>query len=372
MSIELLIALIPALPLAGFLFAVVVGPRLDHVPLHGHGEHDDHDDAHAAGHGAHDEVDDSAFRAVPSEEEQAATSPHAGHADDLSNAEGAAGVIPDQLNDGLGQSGHVAPGAERPRYRSWMVPTGLVGLMWLISMVVFANVIFGGNEYQVTIYEWIASGDFVINISFLVDPLTAMLLLVVSTVGFLVHIYSIGYMDGDRGFWRFFAYLNLFMFSMLLLILGDNFLMLYVGWEAVGLCSYALIGFWYKKPSASGAAKKAFVVNRVGDVGFGLGIIMIWVNLGTLSFHEVFERIGTLDEGTITIIALLLFAGAVGKSAQFPLHVWLPDAMEGPTPVSALIQAATMVNAGVYMVARANPIFVEAPAAMWVVAIIGV
>ncbi|HEU4863515.1 MAG TPA: NADH-quinone oxidoreductase subunit L [Candidatus Limnocylindria bacterium] len=371
MSIELLIALIPALPLAGFLFAVLVGPRLDHVPLHGHGDHDDHDDAHAAGHGVHDEVDDSAFRMVPSEEEQAATSPHAGHADDLSNAEGAAGVIPAELNDGLGQSGHVAPGAERPRYRSWMVPTGLVGLMWLISMVVFANVIFGGNEYQVTIYEWIASGDFVINISFLVDPLTAMLLLVVSTVGFLVHIYSIGYMDGDRGFWRFFAYLNLFMFSMLLLILGDNFLMLYVGWEAVGLCSYALIGFWYKKPSAAGAAKKAFVVNRVGDVGFGLGIIMIWVNLGTLSFHEVFERIGTLDEGTITIIALLLFAGAVGKSAQFPLHVWLPDAMEGPTPVSALIHAATMVNAGVYMVARANPIFAEAPAAMWVVAIIG-
>ena len=198
-----------------------------------------------------------------------------------------------------------------------------------------------------------------------------MLLLVVSTVGFLVHVYSIGYMDGDRGFWRFFAYLNLFMFSMLLLILGDNFLMLYVGWEAVGLCSYLLIGFWYKKPSAAGAAKKAFVVNRIGDLGFGLGIMMIWVNLGTLSFHEVFERIGTLDEGTVTIIALLLFAGAVGKSAQFPLHVWLPDAMEGPTPVSALIHAATMVNAGVYMVARANPIFAEAPTAMLVVATIG-
>jgi NADH-quinone oxidoreductase subunit L len=158
---------------------------------------------------------------------------------------------------------------------------------------------------------------------------------------------------------------------MLLLILGDNFLMLYVGWEAVGLCSYALIGFWYKKPSAAGAAKKAFVVNRIGDLGFGLGVMMIWVNLGTLSFHEVFERIGTLDEGTVTIIALLLFAGAVGKSAQFPLHVWLPDAMEGPTPVSALIHAATMVNAGVYMVARSNPIFAEAPIAMWTVAIIG-
>jgi NADH-quinone oxidoreductase subunit L len=374
MNLDLLIALVPALPLVGFLFAVLVGPRLDHVPLHGHGDGDGHGDGHADDHGdshdAHD-VDDSAFRAVPTEEEQAATSPHAGHADDLANAEGAAGVIPADLNDGIGQSGHVAPGAERPRYRSWIVPTLLVGLMWAISMVVFVDVVLGGNEHEVTVYRWISSGDFEINISFLVDGLTAMLLLVVSTVGFLVHVYSIGYMDGDRGFWRFFAYLNLFMFSMLLLILGDNFLMLYVGWEAVGLCSYALIGFWYKKPSAAGAAKKAFVVNRIGDLGFGLGVAMIWVNLGTLSFHEVFERIGTLDEGTITIIALLLFAGAVGKSAQFPLHVWLPDAMEGPTPVSALIHAATMVNAGVYMVARANPIFAEAPTAMWVVAIIG-
>jgi len=371
---ELLIALIPALPLAGFLFAVIVGPRLDHVPLHGHGDahgsgHGDHHDD-ADGHDDHD-VDDSAFRPIPTEEEQRSTSPHAGHADDLANAEGAGGVIPAEYDDGLGQAGHVGPGAARPRYRSWFVPTVLVGASWLISMAVFVAVIFGGQEFEVTLYEWIASGDFRIEISFLVDGLTAMLLLVVSTVGFLVHIYSIGYMDGDRGFWRFFAYLNLFMFSMLLLILGDNFLMLYVGWEAVGLCSYALIGFWYKKPSAAGAAKKAFVVNRVGDFGFGLGIMMIWVNLGTLSFREVFDRIGTLDEGTVTVIALLLFAGAVGKSAQFPLHVWLPDAMEGPTPVSALIHAATMVNAGVYMVARANPIFAEAPTAMWVVAIIG-
>src|SRR6188508_2979564 len=370
---DLLIALIPALPLAGFLFAVLAGSRLDHVPAHGHGhdadEHDDHD-AHDA-HDAHD-VDDSAFRSVPTEEEQRATSPHAGHADDLANAAGADGVIPPELNDGLGQTGHVTPGAERPRYRSWIVPTGLVGIMWVLSMIVFANVIFGGDEYEVTLYEWIGAGDFHVEISFLVDSLTAMLLLVVSTVGFLVHIYSIGYMDGDRGLWRFFAYLNLFMFSMLVLIFADNFLLLYVGWELVGLCSYLLIGFWYKKPSAAGAAKKAFVVNRIGDLGFGLGVIMIWVNLGTLSFHEVFERIGTLDEGTITLIALLLFAGAVGKSAQFPLHVWLPDAMEGPTPVSALIHAATMVNAGVYFVARANPIFVEAPQAMITVAAIGI
>jgi NADH-quinone oxidoreductase subunit L len=390
---ELLIALIPALPLAGFLFAVFVGPRLDRVPLHGHGHEslgDDHGGGHggeghggeghaateahaaeAAAHGDHHDVDDSAFRPIPTEDEQRATSPHAGHHDDLANGEGAAGVIPADMNDGLGQPGHVTPGGERPRYRSWIVPTALVGLSWLISMVVFVQVIFGHQTFEVTIYRWITAGDFAIDISFLVDELTAMLLLVVSTVGFLVHVYSIGYMDGDRGFWRFFAYLNLFMFSMLLLILGDNFLMLYVGWEAVGLCSYALIGFWYKKPSAAGASKKAFVVNRVGDFGFGLGVMLIWVNLGTLSFREVFERIGTLDEGTITLIALLLFAGAVGKSAQFPLHVWLPDAMEGPTPVSALIHAATMVNAGVYMVARANPIFAEAPTAMWVVAIVG-
>ena len=250
-------------------------------------------------------------------------------------------------------------------------------------MVVFVSVIFGGNTYHVTIYEWIVAGDFHVTISFLVDQLTAMLLLVVSTVGFLVHVYSIGYMDGDRGMWRFFAYLNLFMLSMLLLILGDNYLMLYVGWEAVGLCSYALIGFWYKKPSAAGAAKKAFIVNRVGDLGFGLGVMMIWTTFGTLSFSDVFARVQVTGSSiasfvpppsvlTVTIIALLLFAGAVGKSAQFPLHVWLPDAMEGPTPVSALIHAATMVNAGVYMVARSNPIFAHAPVAMFVVACIGI
>jgi NADH-quinone oxidoreductase subunit L len=388
--VELLIALIPALPIAGFLFTVLAGARLDHVPVHGHDDHGpdtDGTDAHAVAepHAATHESPDVAAHApdahgepegpletVPTEEEQALTSPHAGHADDLSNAQGADGVIPPELNDGLGQTGHVTPGGPQPRYRSWIVPTVLVAIMWLFSMVVFVNVIFGGQTYHVTVYEWIASGDFHIEIAFLVDALTAMLLLVVSSVGLLVHVYSIGYMNGDRGFWRFFAYLNLFMFSMLLLILGDNYLMLYVGWEAVGLCSYALIGFWYKKPSAAGAGKKAFVVNRVGDVGFGLGIMMIWTLLGTMNFDGVFENIGSLSETQITIIALLLFAGAVGKSAQFPLHVWLPDAMEGPTPVSALIHAATMVNAGVYMVARSSPIFAQAPIAMWVVASIGI
>ncbi len=369
---ELLIALIPALPLAGFLAAVLIGARVDHVPGHGdgHGDHG-HDDHATDAHGSHD-VDDAAFRTVPSEEEQAATSPHAGHADDLANAEGADGVIPADLADGIGQAGHVAPGAAQPTYRSWIIPTALVAASWIISMGVFVNVIFGGREYHVTLYEWIAAGSFRVEIAFAVDALTAMLLLVVSTVGLLVHVYSIGYMHGDRSMWRFFAYLNLFMFSMLLLILGDNFLMLYVGWEAVGLCSYALIGFWYKKPSAAGAAKKAFVVNRIGDFGFGLGIMMIWTLVGTLTFSDVFARIGTLPGWQITVIALLLFAGAVGKSAQFPLHVWLPDAMEGPTPVSALIHAATMVNAGVYLVARANPIFAASPTAMWVVASIGV
>ena len=380
---ELLIALIPALPLAGFLFAVLVGPRLDRVPVHGHGDGhgEEHSEDHlshqghpAEGHDAHDAhaapADD--LEPIPSEELQRETSPHAGHADDLANAAGADGVIPEELNDGIGQSGHVTPGGPQPVYRSWIVPVALVAASWVISMIVFADVVFGGHELQVSLYEWIGVGDFRIEIAFLVDALTAMLLLVVSTVGLLVHVYSIGYMNGDRGFWRFFAYLNLFMFSMLLLILGDNFLMLYVGWEAVGLCSYALIGFWYKKPSAAGAAKKAFIVNRIGDFGFGLGIMMIWTLLGTLSFEGVFSAIGGLEEWQITVIALLLFAGAVGKSAQFPLHVWLPDAMEGPTPVSALIHAATMVNAGVYMVARANPIFAESPLAMWVVASIGV
>ncbi len=199
------------------------------------------------------------------------------------------------------------------------------------------------------------------HVGFVVDALTASLLIVVTTIGLLVHVYSIGYMSHDPGYWRFFAYLNLFMFSMLLLVLASNFLVVFVAWELVGLCSYLLIGFWYRKRSAALAAKKAFIVNRVGDVGFILGIMLIFVSLGTLDIREVIERIGELDPTTITLIALLIFAGAMGKSAQFPLHVWLPDAMEGPTPVSALIHAATMVNAGVYLVARTNPIFASRP-----------
>jgi NADH-quinone oxidoreductase subunit L len=188
----------------------------------------------------------------------------------------------------------------------------------------------------------------------------------------LVHIYSIGYMAQDPGKWRFFAYLNLFMFSMLILVLADNFLLVFAGWELVGLCSYLLIGFWYPRRSAAEAAKKAFLVNRIGDMGFALGIMAIWTQLGTLNMQQVFAAFETVPHGWQMAIALLILCGAVGKSAQFPLHVWLPDAMEGPTPVSALIHAATMVNAGVYLVARCNPIFGAAPEVMVVVAAIGI
>jgi NADH-quinone oxidoreductase subunit L len=262
------------------------------------------------------------------------------------------------------------------------VPVIAIFAVWVAAMMLVVNVLSGaapllpGSEdshgYVVNWFTWIPAGNFVVNVGFVVDALTASLLIVVTTIGLLVHVYSIGYMSHDPGYWRFFAYLNLFMFSMLLLVLAGNFLVVFVAWELVGLCSYLLIGFWYRKRSAALAAKKAFIVNRVGDVGFILGIMLIFVSLGTLDIREVIARIGELDATTITLIALLIFAGAMGKSAQFPLHVWLPDAMEGPTPVSALIHAATMVNAGVYLVARTNPIFAYAPSALVVVAAIGI
>src|SRR5712671_5751217 len=268
------------------------------------------------------------------------------------------------------------------------IPVGLIVLVWAISMVVaFATLThaepFGEAGHGVNLFTWIPAGDFQVHASFYVDALTACLLIVVTTIGMLVHIYSIGYMSHDPGYWRFFAYLNLFMFSMLLLVMADSFLVLFVAWELVGLSSYLLIGFWKHKRSAALAAKKAFIVNRVGDVGFALGIMAIFVDTGTLNIRE---SIGILTHQIpatasfatsdfpipIWIVALLIFAGAMGKSAQFPLHVWLPDAMEGPTPVSALIHAATMVNAGVYLVARTNPIFASAPDSMVIVAAIGI
>jgi NADH-quinone oxidoreductase subunit L len=265
------------------------------------------------------------------------------------------------------------------RQAHW-IPVALVGASWVMSMYVAYAAIthaapFGEHGYGITLYEWIPAGDFVVEAGLFVDVLTACLLIVVTTIGLLVHVYSIGYMGHDPGYWRFFAYLNLFMFSMLLLILGDSWLTVFVAWELVGLSSFLLIGFWYRKNSAALASKKAFIVNRIGDVGFALGIMAIWVNTGTVDIRESIELLvaqGADNPIPIAIVSLLIFAGAMGKSAQFPLHVWLPDAMEGPTPVSALIHAATMVNAGVYLVARANPIFASAPEALVVVAAIGI
>ncbi|MCL4537884.1 MAG: NADH-quinone oxidoreductase subunit L [Nitrospirae bacterium] len=241
--------------------------------------------------------------------------------------------------------------------------------------------VLNGKTINYDVYSWIVSGSFKVTVGFLIDQLTAIMLIVVTSVSLLVHIYSVGYMHGDKGYYRFFAYLSLFTFSMLMLVMGNNLLQLYFGWEAVGLCSYFLIGFWYEKKSASDAGKKAFIVNRFGDFGFGIGVIMIFLTLGALHYTDIFAKVGTLQGQTInilgynidliTLIALLLFCGAVGKSAQIPLHVWLPDAMEGPTPVSALIHAATMVTAGVFMVARFNPIFSLSETAMNVVALTG-
>ena len=260
------------------------------------------------------------------------------------------------------------------------VPIAVVILSWLAAMAVAYGALthadpFGATGHAMTLWRWIPAGAFQVDAGFFVDGLTACLLIVVTTIGMLVHIYSIGYMSHDPGTWRFFAYLNLFMTSMLVLVLASSWLVVFVAWELVGLSSYLLIGFWYRKRSAALASKKAFIVNRVGDVGFALGIMAIFVNTGTLDIRTSIERLiapGAVLTVPIVVVALLVFSGAMGKSAQFPLHVWLPDAMEGPTPVSALIHAATMVNAGVYLVARANPIFGHAQGAMLVVAAIGI
>ncbi len=221
---------------------------------------------------------------------------------------------------------------------------------------------------------WIVAGGFHADFAFTVDQLTTVFLLVITGIGFLIHLYSVGYMAHEEGFWRFFAYLNLFMFFMLTLVLAENFLLLFVGWEGVGLASYLLIGYYFDRDSAADAGRKAFVVNRIGDFGFLLGMFLVIVHFGSLSFGNVFAQLAatpSLHGGWLTAIGLCLLVGAAGKSAQIPLYVWLPDAMEGPTPVSALIHAATMVTAGVYMVARAHPIFDRSPFALGCVAIIG-
>ncbi len=248
---------------------------------------------------------------------------------------------------------------------------GSVGLSFLCALGVFAEVLRTDAVREVVVYRWIFGGDLTVNLAFLIDPLTCIMLLVVTGVGFLIHLYSVGYMHGEEGFTRFFTYMNLFMVSMLLLVMGNNYLVLFIGWEGVGLCSYLLIGYYYDRVSAAKAATKAFVVNRIGDAGFLLAIFLVFANFHTLDYTEVFAKAGQLSTGMATAIALCLLVGAIGKSAQIPLYTWLPDAMEGPTPVSALIHAATMVTAGVYMIVRNHVLYDMAPVAMTTVAVVG-
>ena len=246
------------------------------------------------------------------------------------------------------------------------VTTGLLGVSFVLSWIAFIMVA-GGADAHVPIGNWFTSGKVVASWALRIDTLTAVMLVVVTTVSFLVHVYSIGYMADDPSRPRFFAYLSLFTFAMLMLVTADNLVQLFFGWEGVGLMSYLLIGFWYDRPSANAAAIKAFVVNRVGDFGFSLGIFLTYQLTGSIAFDQVFAAAPGLvgktvhflgmDWDAVTLACLLLFMGAMGKSAQFLLHTWLPDAMEGPTPVSALIHAATMVTAGVFMVARLSPLF---------------
>jgi len=252
-----------------------------------------------------------------------------------------------------------------------------VGLSFIVSLLLFFDLKalpVDGRLIEQVLFTWIPSGSLHVNFGLMLDPLSAVMILVVTGVGFIIHVYSIGYMAHESGFGRYFTYMNLFVFSMLTLVLADNFLLMFVGWEGVGLCSYLLIGYWFEKKSASDAGKKAFIVNRVGDFGFLIALFMIFWHVGSLNFSDVMQAAPTVfaaGGATITAICILLFVGATGKSAQIPLFVWLPDAMEGPTPVSALIHAATMVTAGVYMIVRTNLLYIMAPDALMVVAIVG-
>jgi NADH-quinone oxidoreductase subunit L len=347
--------LIPLFPLLGFLFNFLVGvgwrgrraralargPAAAHRQGHGHGA----DDAHVAapavpadpGHGAHGTPDAHDAHAAPS--------PLVG-----------------------------------------IVACGAVLLSFLVSVYAVWRAHAAPDHTIVErLWSWIPGGaaqaaggtrPFQVDWAYQLDPLSSVMILVVTFVGFFIHVYSLGYMKHDAGYARYMSYLNLFMFAMLTLVLGANYLVLFVGWEGVGLCSYLLIGFWFHKQSASDAGKKAFIVNRIGDAGFALGMFLIFFTFGTLDFRPVAAAAARMPvetgwSGPLTLIALFLFIGACGKSAQIPLYVWLPDAMEGPTPVSALIHAATMVTAGVYMVARSSSIYAHAPNALFVVALVG-
>ncbi len=274
-------------------------------------------------------------------------------------------------------------GKRLPKSVVSLVACGAAGTSFVIALISFFDLLkFAPDQRHVlkVYFTWIASGDFVAKAELLLDPLSAVMILIVTGVGFIIHIYSIGYMHAEDGYYRFFSYMNLFLFSMLILVLSGNFLLMFVGWEGVGLCSYLLIGYYFDRRSAGDAGKKAFIVNRIGDIGFVLGIFLIFLTFSSLNFGDVFGQIAREPArfpvetgiGILSAIGLLLFVGATGKSAQIPLYVWLPDAMEGPTPVSALIHAATMVTAGVYMVVRCSPIFSRAPVALDAVMAIGI
>jgi NADH-quinone oxidoreductase subunit L len=362
------IFLIPLFPLLGFLFNFIVGVRVltprpkRAVPPGGHG-HDDDGHGHGDAAHAHPHTPEPTHAAEDEHAHQPHSAAHDAHGHDV---------------------GHAGP------------PSPIIGLVACLSvaasfivavLVVLHAQSMEGHAVAQKLWDWIPGGaaqtvdgkaSFTVAWEYLVDPLSSVWILFVTFIGLLIHVYSTGYMSHDPGFARYMSYLNLFMFSMLTLILGANYLLLFVGWEGVGLCSYLLIGFWFEKQSASDAGKKAFIVNRIGDAGFALGTFLIFYTFGTVDFRAIGEKLATGHfpvevawTGTLTIIGLCLFFGACGKSAQLPLYVWLPDAMEGPTPVSALIHAATMVTAGVYMVARSSAIYAHAPNAMFVVAIVG-
>ena len=253
----------------------------------------------------------------------------------------------------------------------FFVGVGVVTLSFMVSLTAFYFVWHDHVVLKNVLYSWMSSGDFNVNISFMLDPLSGVMILIVTGVSSLIHLYSIGYMAEDKSYWRYFSYLNLFVFAMILLVLGDNLLVMFVGWEGVGLCSYLLIGFWFEDDEKAIAGKKAFIVNRIGDFGFIIGIFLLYSYLGTVEFAGMKSAISSLPAEIATFACIMLFVGATGKSAQIPLYVWLPDAMAGPTPVSALIHAATMVTAGVYMVARLSFVYVLSETAMNLVAIFG-
>src|SRR5512135_946272 len=294
------------------------------------------------------------------------------------SAHGDAGVIHYSHHEG-DADGH-EPAAAGSRTTE-LITTTLLMISMILSWIAFVQVGFGHHDARVPVFTWMASGNLTVEWSLRIDTLTAVMLVVVTSVSAFVHMYSVGYMAEDPYRPRFFGYLSLFTFAMLMLVTADNLVQLFFGWEGVGLASYLLIGFWYQKPSANAAAIKAFVVNRVGDFGFALGIFALFALVGAIDFDTVFAQAPSLTgkpiwffgwhPNVLTLICLLLFMGAMGKSAQFLLHTWLPDAMEGPTPVSALIHAATMVTAGVFMVARLSPLFSLAPTAQAFVIVIG-